>query len=242
MASVHKAKGKTSLARKIAADIREAIIDARFEFGEALSEENLAAAFGVSRTPIREALNLLQLEDLVSIVPKSGTYIFTPGLEDIEMLCDYRAGLEMQALDLALVNAPDELAARLAEIAGEMEVPVAEDDMRAYGRLDAVYHQAIIEHAGNCYLERGYAMVVGRVSALRTQLAARAAGEPQRSMADHRAMPQLIAEGRTAEVREMLARHVGQTKVNYTNSFLAQKPRADSERQRLKALFSQRRD
>ena len=208
-----------------------------------MSEENLAAAFGVSRTPIREALSLLQLEDLVTIVPRSGTYIFTPGLEDIEMLCDYRAGLEMQALDLALVNAPDALAKALHDIAGQMEAAVAEDDIRRYGRLDSTYHQAIIDHAGNLYLERGYAMVVGRVSALRTQLASRAEGEPHRSLADHKAMAHLIAKGQMAEVREMLARHVDHTKTNYTNAFLAQKPRSENERQKLRALFlSQRRD
>ncbi|NIY97324.1 MAG: GntR family transcriptional regulator [Oceanospirillaceae bacterium] len=230
--------GKQPLARRIAADIRDAIIDARFEFGEALSEENLAAAFGVSRTPIREALNLLQLEDLVTIVPKSGTYIFTPGLEDIAMLCDYRAGLEMQALDLALEHARPELAEALATIASEMEQFVAAGDIRAYGRLDARYHQAIIDHAGNLYLERGYAMIIGRVSALRTQLAVRAEGEPGRSLADHKAMPGLIAQKQVAEVRNLLALHVGQTKVNYTNAYLAQEPRAENERQRLKALFS----
>lgn len=241
MTSKMPPKGKLSLARKIAAEIRDAIIDARFEFGEALSEENLAAAFGVSRTPIREALNLLQLEDLVTIVPKSGTYIFTPGLEDIAMLCDYRAGLEMQALDLALDHAPADLARVLAGIAAEMEEVVARGDIRAYGRLDARYHQAIIDHAGNLYLERGYAMIIGRVSALRTQLAVRAEGEPQRSLADHKLMPGLIAQRQAPEVRTLLARHVGQTKVNYTNAYLAQEPRAENERQRLKALFSHKR-
>jgi DNA-binding GntR family transcriptional regulator len=235
-------KGKQSLARRIAGDIREAIIDARFEFGEALSEENLAAAFGVSRTPIREALSLLQLEELVTIVPKSGTYIFTPDLQDIGMLCDYRAGLEMQALDLALVHAPANLATVLQDIAQKMEAVVAQDDIRAYGRLDTSYHQGIIDHAGNPYLERGYAMIIGRVSALRTQLASRAEGEPHRSLADHKDMPRLISEDRHGDVREMLAHHVGQTKVNYSNAFFAQPPRAENERQRLKALFSQRRD
>lgn len=235
-------KGKQSLARKIAGDIREAIIDARFEFGEALSEENLAAAFGVSRTPIREALSLLQLEELVTIVPKSGTYIFTPDLQDIGMLCDYRAGLEMQALNLALAHAPAELATALQDIAQQMEAAVGRDDIRAYGRLDARYHQAIIDHAGNSYLERGYAMIIGRVSALRTQLASRAEGEPLRSLADHKDMPRLISEDCHPEVRKMLAHHVGQTKVNYTNAFGAQTPRAENERQRLKAMFAPRRD
>ncbi|WP_262983300.1 GntR family transcriptional regulator [Paracoccus mutanolyticus] len=50
------------------------MVNAEFEFGENLSEEILAQAFEVSRTPVREALNLLQVEGLVVIVPKSGTF------------------------------------------------------------------------------------------------------------------------------------------------------------------------
>ena len=66
-----RGKSKKSLASSIAERIRGAIVDAEFQFGENLSEDMLAAAFDVSRTPVCEALNILQMQELVHIVPKS---------------------------------------------------------------------------------------------------------------------------------------------------------------------------
>lgn len=229
---------KPTLAQRIAAEIRDAITDARFEFGEALSEETLAGAFDVSRTPIREALNLLQMEGLVTIVPKSGTYIFTPTLEDIGALCDFRAGLELQALDLALDTAPHELSADLRGIADGMSEAVSRGDMRAYGRLDQKYHQAIVDRAGNPYLSKAYAMIVGRVSALRTHLAAKAEGEPQRSMADHRRFPDLVHDADREAARSLLSDHIRHTKSNYLTAFRKRDADTGDESARLRALFS----
>lgn len=211
--------GPLPLSARIADRIRDAIVDARFGFGEALSEENLAEAFEVSRTPIREALSLLELEGLVSIVPKSGTYIFTPTSEDIAELCDYRAGLEGLALDLALSRDRSGLRDALAAILAEMEDAVSANDRRRYGRLDQQYHLTIVVQAGNRYLERGYALILGRVSALRTQLAVHATAEPAASMADHRSFVALIAQRADDDLRARLTDHILRTKANYMDAF-----------------------
>lgn len=211
--------GSPPLSTRIAERIREAIVDARFAFGEALSEENLAEAFDVSRTPIREALSLLELEGLVTIVPKSGTYIFTPTSDDIAELCDYRAGLERLALDLALVRDRTGLRDALAGVVAEMEPAVSANDMRRYGRLDQRYHLMIVEQAGNRYLERGYALILGRVSALRTQLAVHATAEPAASMTDHRGFVDLLEQRADDELRDRLTAHILRTKQHYLDAF-----------------------
>lgn len=219
MSGLVRKSGSPSLSARIAERIRDAIVDARFSFGEALSEENLAEAFEVSRTPIREALSLLELEGLVSIVPKSGTYIFTPTPEDIAELCDCRAGLELMALDLALHRDPAGLRDALAAILPEMEAAAAAQDMRRYGRCDRRYHLAIVERAGNRYLERGYALILGRVSALRTQLAVHDSLEPDASLADHRAFVDLIDRGARSELHERLSDHILRIKAHYRAVF-----------------------
>lgn len=215
MSVASRKTGAPSLSARIAERIRDAIVDARFGFGEALSEENLAEAFEVSRTPIREALSLLELEGLVTVVPKSGTYIFTPTSEDIAELCDYRTGLERLALDLALARDRTALRDALAGVLAEMEAAVSANDMRRYGRLDQRYHLVFVERAANRYLERGYALILGRVSALRTQLAFRAEVEPQASMADHRRFLELIDRHADGECGDLLVEHVQRVKRNY---------------------------
>jgi DNA-binding GntR family transcriptional regulator len=210
---------RQSLCEQLAAQIRNAIVDARFAFGEALSEENLAEAFEVSRTPVRQALGLLQMEELVVVVPKSGTYVFTPTLEDISELCDYRAGLELQAARLACRNSGPELARALAELVEGMQEACSREDMQQYGRLDTQYHLALFERCDNRYLERGYRLILGRVAALRTQLAVRAEGEPDRSLADHLQLIELIKADRGDEVETVLFDHIQRTKDNYLAAF-----------------------
>ncbi|HYI73318.1 MAG TPA: winged helix-turn-helix domain-containing protein, partial [Skermanella sp.] len=78
MTMAAEARKPPSMALQVADRIRNAIILAEFDLGEALSEDSLAAAMGISRTPVREALRLLQTEGLVTVVPKSGTFVFNP--------------------------------------------------------------------------------------------------------------------------------------------------------------------
>ncbi|SCB29605.1 GntR family transcriptional regulator [Rhizobium hainanense] len=212
-------KPRKSLVPTIADKIRAAIVDAEFEFGENLSEDTLASAFEVSRTPVREALNLLQMEGLVSIVPKSGTYVFTPTLEDIAELCDYRIGLEQQAVALTPASSIPETVLELKHQLSAMDAAVATGDMQAYGRADTAFHLAFFQHCGNRYLRTAYDLILGRVASLRTHLAMKAEGEPDRSYGDHRHMIVLFSEGRRDELITVLIAHILRTKDNYLDAF-----------------------
>ncbi|MHC5232715.1 GntR family transcriptional regulator [Brucella sp. LJL56] len=234
-----RGKSKKSLASSIAERIRGAIVDAEFQFGENLSEDMLAAAFDVSRTPVREALNILQMQELVHIVPKSGTYVFTPTQEDIAELCDFRVGLEDQAMRLALGNNRKKLVSQLKKQFDLMRAAIDEDDLRAYGRCDTEFHLAFFRVCGNRYLARAYDSILGRVAALRTHLAIGAEGEPARSFADHAAIIGLADAEKPEELRDILEAHIMRTKTNYLNAFnrLPRQP-GDSRTIRLRRQLS----
>ncbi len=212
-------KPRKGLVGTIAEKIRTAIVDAELDFGESLSEDALATAFEVSRTPVREALNLLQMEGLVHIVPKSGTYVFTPTAEEIAELCDFRAGLEQQAVMLIPDDGIPRVVARLEMQLETMIAAIAAADMQAYGRADTAFHWTFFEDCGNRYLRNAYNLVLGRVAALRTHLAIRAEGEPDRSFQDHREMIALLAGGQRDKLADMLKAHILRTKDNYVNAF-----------------------
>ncbi|MBC2886386.1 GntR family transcriptional regulator [Ochrobactrum sp. CM-21-5] len=234
-----RSKSKKSLVKTIAERIRGAIVDAEFQFGENLSEDTLASAFHVSRTPVREALNILQMQDLVHIVPKSGTYVFTPTHEDIAELCDFRVCLEEQAMRLALAADRKGLIARLDEQYELMRIAIAEGDLRAYGRHDTEFHLAFFRHCGNRYLARAYDSILGRVAALRTHLAIGAKGEPERSFADHEAIIKLARDDKPDALRKILAAHILRTKANYLNAFeRLPKQSGDSRTMRLRRQLS----
>ena len=221
-----RGKSKKSLASSIAERIRGAIVDAEFQFGENLSEDMLAAAFDVSRTPVREALNILQMQELVHIVPKSGTYVFRVGLED-------------QAMRLALIGNRKKLVSQLKKQYDLMRAAIDEDDLRAYGRCDTEFHLAFFRVCGNRYLARAYDSILGRVAALRTHLAIGAEGEPARSFADHATIIELADADKPEELREILEAHIMRTKTNYLNAFnrLPRQP-GDSRTMRLRRQLS----
>lgn len=204
-----------SLGAQLAERIRAAIISAEFDLGEALSEDGLAAAFGVSRTPVREALRLLQTQGLVAVVPKSGTFVFNPSEADIAELCEFRSMLEVKAASLALQRAAPATLAELRPAVDSMIQAQAQGDMRLYGRADMAFHLAFFAHCGNRHLAEAYDMCLGRVSALRTHLAFASKGEPARSFADHQRIAAIFAGEDAVDLPEILDQHILRTRQNY---------------------------
>jgi DNA-binding GntR family transcriptional regulator len=225
MTMAAEARKPPSMALQVADRIRNAIILAEFDLGEALSEDSLAAAMGISRTPVREALRLLQTEGLVTVVPKSGTFVFNPAEDDIVELCEFRVMLEVRAATLALRRAgPATLKSLLAAMAEMTDAQVL-GDMRLYGKADMAFHLSFLDHCGNRYLSHAYSMILGRVSALRTHLAFLTRGEPARSFSDHERIVGIFERGDDAALPEILERHILRTRENYIEA-LAERTRA----------------
>lgn len=227
---------KTSLVQDIASRVRDAIITAELSFGESLSEEILAEAFEVSRTPVREALNLLQMEGLVTIVPKSGTYVYTPTVEGIGQLVTFRGLLEAGAVRMIPAADRPAIAARLSSLCDAMDAAIARGDIRDYGAADTEFHLALVNGSGNTHLTGAYAMILGRVASLRTHLALKTEGEPQRSFEDHRLIAELIArDTETDRLARLLTDHIDRTRENYVRAFrIAMEPAGLKMKRRLK--------
>ena len=131
-----------SLTEIVAQRVRQAIIDGEFALGQMISEETLAESFGVSRTPVRDALTLLQTTGLVEIRSKRGSYVFQPDEADVQAICDFRAMLELHGATLSRAADREATLAALREAQAQMEAAAAADDDVAYGRGDSAFHEA----------------------------------------------------------------------------------------------------
>ncbi|ASY71927.1 GntR family transcriptional regulator [Sinorhizobium fredii USDA 205] len=211
-----KLEPSQSLAQKVASRLRQAIIEGEFPPGAVIAEEMLAQSFGISRTPVREALNQLQLQGLVVIRPQVGSFVFSPDAGDIAMLCEFRAILEPQAARLAYRNDRSGTLAELETVIGEMEKAVAAKDKVAYGRADTAFHEAFVNHCGNRYVEDSYRLVAGRVAALRTNYSAPIDVQTPRSFKEHRAFVELFEKGDFEEFDRLMRIHVTDTAKTYT--------------------------
>jgi len=91
-----------SLTREAFERIRDAIVSGGLEFGEPLSETQIAKALGMTKAPVRAAFMELRDKGLVTIIPQSGTYVLSPSAEDVRPLSHFRAVLENEAVREAI--------------------------------------------------------------------------------------------------------------------------------------------
>ncbi len=129
--------------------IREAIIDGRLEPGRRLKEEELARELGISRTPVREALLMLQAEGLVVATPNRGAMVRVHDAEDLDDLYQLRALLEGYAARRAAGHITDEDVERLRESCDRFEALIPEGDLREVVRENLFFHNTILDLAGS---------------------------------------------------------------------------------------------
>lgn len=207
-----------SLASTVAQRLREAIVDGDFALGEMIAEEALAASFGVSRTPVREALNQLQLQGLVVIRPQRGSYVFEPSEADIAAICEFRCVVEPRAAELAHRHDRAGTLAALKSAIDEMEAARAARDPVRYGRADTRLHEAFFEHCGNPYLQAAYATAATKIATLRTHLSAPADVLHPRGFEQHSLLMQHFAAGDFEAFEALMRLHVTGTRDNYVRS------------------------
>jgi DNA-binding GntR family transcriptional regulator len=139
--------------------LRACILTGAYGPDERLIEEQLAERLGVSRTPVRQALTMLEAEGLVEIAPNRGATVCSFSIEDVWDIYDLRAVLEGHAARRAAGGIERRELELLRELASEMEgLPGQFDDheeeIRALVALNQEFHGTIVEASRNRRLER----------------------------------------------------------------------------------------
>ena len=131
--------------------IRQAILDGRLEPGSRLKEEELARELGISRTPVREALLVLQAEGLIETTPNRGAVVGSHDADDLIDLYQLRALLEGYAARQAAARVSDEEIGLLRESCDRFD-RIAGDDVRELVKENLLFHSAIHAAAGSARL------------------------------------------------------------------------------------------
>lgn len=143
-----------TLRDQVYAEIRQAIFERTLKPGDHIQERELTPLLNISRTPLREALGLLERDGLVQYFPNRGWFVtkYTP--PEIAEIFDIRSGLENLAADLIIDRLTEadfaELRARIDELG---EAILTEDVPRKF-KLDMDFHQRVVELSGNRRLLR----------------------------------------------------------------------------------------
>lgn len=143
--------------------LRHMITEGTLEPGGKISERELCEQFGVSRTPLREALNLLAAEGLVSITPHRGASVTELTLADLEECFPVMGALEAVSGRLACQNATEAEIAAIRARHAEMVAHYEAGRLQDYFRCNEAIHDAILEAARNPTLAQMSRSLAGRV-------------------------------------------------------------------------------
>jgi DNA-binding GntR family transcriptional regulator len=144
----------TSLHDGVAARLRGLIFDGQLAPGEFVDEKALAAAWQISRTPLREALKVLAAEGLVNLVPQRGSQVIELTDADADQLFPVMALLEGRCAHEAASKATAAEMDELRRLHDELERHAATQDIDAYYRANHVFHSRVQALADNRWLDR----------------------------------------------------------------------------------------
>jgi DNA-binding GntR family transcriptional regulator len=132
--------------------LRDRIVTLRLAPGTLLREDELMRDLHIGRTPLREAIKRLSLENLVVVQPRSGTFVTSVDAADIIHISEVRADLEAQAAELAALRMDGRLRERAEATLEEVRSLERSQDADALMALDERIHHLIWEGARNPYL------------------------------------------------------------------------------------------
>ncbi|GAB3794427.1 GntR family transcriptional regulator [Virgibacillus kimchii] len=144
------------LSELIAEQLRSRIWDKDIAFGERLLETDLAEEYAVSRSTIREALKILEAEELVVSQARKGTYVSDFTAEDFNEMIELRTLLETTAFKKALPELDDEHLLKLEKIIENMRQKAKDKDWHGLFDLDTKFHSYVVDLCGNSRIVKIY--------------------------------------------------------------------------------------
>ncbi|GAA1298728.1 GntR family transcriptional regulator [Streptomyces sanglieri] len=200
--------------------LRERVYEALLELittralrpGQHLVESELAGHLGVSRQPVREALQRLNTEGWVDLRPAQGAFVHEPTEEEADQLLSVRTLLEAEAARLAAANSSPAGIAALEELCAKGEQAVADDDVDLAVATNAAFHAKVMELAGNVVLAELAGQVDRRVRWYYTPVARqRGTG----SWIEHRSLIAAISSRDEQRATEIMRSHTEHTRRTY---------------------------
>ncbi|MFD1212750.1 GntR family transcriptional regulator [Arthrobacter sp. GCM10027362] len=190
------------LGERVVAELRHSILSGEVAPGAILPETELAARLGVSRGPVRDALNVLAREGLIDSRPNRRARVAVLGLRDIEEIYSLRRSLETLAAQRATGNVTDADLGRMRKILREMDSALGRQDVVKVSHLDASFHDCIYEASRHDRLYRAWSDIRSQVTLFLVSRNTAAATSREIVIGEHEA----LLEALTARNADLLVR------------------------------------
>ena len=183
------------------------IVMGQFENESRLDELSLAEHFGVSRTPVREALQTLVHTGLAEQIPRRGVFVSQPGPVKLFEMFEVMAELEALCGRLAARNISDDAIAEMEQTNLACRKAVEQGDSEDYFRINEDFHAIIYRESGNAFLNTEAGRLHRRLRPFR-RLQLRVRGRMAQSMSEHEAIVEAMKSGSSDRTADLLRKHV----------------------------------
>ena len=197
----------TALYQEVAERLRQRIFAHELAPGDWIDEQRLADEYGISRTPLREALKVLASEGLVELKPRRGCYVTEISRQDLDDIFPLLAMLEGRCAGDAVRQAKPADIAELNDIHALLESAADERRIDAFFEVNQEFHKRIQELAGNRRMlsviqDLRKALKLSRLHSLSLE------GRLQQSLAEHRAIMAAIRARDAASAEKLMHAHI----------------------------------
>lgn len=187
--------------------LRKGILTGELKPGERLMEIHLANRLGVSRTPIREAIRKLELEGLVTMIPRRGAEVANITEKNLKDVLEVRRALESLAIELACERITEETKLELEERLKKVEDAVQTKDSSLIASADVAFHDTIVEASGNNRLIQLVNNLGEQMYRYRFEYIKDMSKHPQ-IMSEHKIMFQCIMDKDKAKAAQIVKVHI----------------------------------
>lgn len=189
---------------------KDRILDGRLAGGVLISEGEVAAGVGVSRTPVREAFLRLQADGLLRLYPKRGALVVPVSAAEVESVMETRVLVERFALDKVIASGVD-LGRLPAQAIVRQEAFAARGDMVAVVEADREFHRIFVAAAGNPIILALHDSLRDRQRRMNLSALARDAHRLEQILAEHRALADAVAARDAPRARVTIDAHLRTT-------------------------------
>ena len=187
--------------------LREAILKGELKPGERLMELQLAAKLGVSRTPIREAIRMLEQEGLAVTIPRKGAEVAKMTEKDMEDVLQIRDALDELAASIACEQMTKEQLDTLTETMHEFEESTKSKDLKKIAAADVQFHDIIYQATGNPKLVNMLNNLREQMYRYRVEYLKREEAHPQ-LIAEHAEIIEYISKGEKKAATDVMCKHI----------------------------------
>ena len=192
---------------KIRDSLEQRIVEGELGNGKRLDETELSSFYGVSRTPVREALQRLAESGLAEHLPRRGTFVRSPSLSQLVEMFEVMAELECMAIRLGARRATADDIDALEKDNETCRAAVAANDTKKYYEVNARLHGRIYQMSGNGFLASEARRLHDRLRPFR-RLQLRVRGRMEESMAEHDIILAALRDGDADRAMETMKKHI----------------------------------